>query len=1004
MPVAKLFVFILCLVPALGAYAQTDTSFWFAAPEVSQQHADRPIQLKLATGAQAANIRVSQPANPAFPVQTVYLPPNTAHSVDLTNYIDLVENRPANQVLNKGLLIQSSSFITAYYEVNTQLNPDIFTLKGRNALGNEFFIPFQTLTSNSLGGKASFDIVATEDNTTVTITPNAALIGRPAGQTFTITLNRGQSWSGEANGVGPNDHPTGTKVTSNKPIAITVKDDSIEAGLILGGTCKDLIGDQLVPTSILGTEYIVQKGFLSGADRYLILTTQPNTSVFIDGVLNSTVNAGITMTYSLTNPTAYITTSEPVYVFHISGFGCETGGAILPSLRCTGSYKLAITRSTSEFFGLNLLVQAGGQGNFLFNGQTGVINAASFNPVPGTSGQWFYAQVNVNAAIGLQSLIENTSHLFHLGVINGGSSSGCRYGFFSDYARLQYQIGINTQNEANCLGSTVVLNASNVPGSTLTWNGPNGLVSNSLSISLSNFDASQTGLYTVAGQLGACTVAADSVELRLSIPNAAITADVPLCAGVDTLLLVSSGSPAQGFDWTIPLGSGISGNDTLFIPLYSAAEQGVYTLVVTDSVGCQDTANFNALAPTQLSLVLNATSPACASVQDGSITALPSNGVGAYTYLWSNGATDSSINNLAAGNYTVTVQDAQGCEINQTYSLTEADPLQIIFVPQQVACANNADGSIEAMVTGGNAPYSYAWANGSTTAIISNLNTGMYALTITDNSGCTQTDSIPINQPAALQVLVQQEQISCAGSQDGRIALQVQGGTAPYQYSITPNVYQTQALFENLGPGTYNIEVLDANACSIQQSVQLYEPLPILIAAFGDTTIQLGQSAELSLRFLNTILTPSISWSPNSSLSCDDCFNPEARPTESTLYEVAVTDGFGCTVREQVQVNVEKFRDVFIPNAFSPDGDGLNDVFFVQAGPNVALVEQCVIFDRWGNQVFSTQNVPAASPVHAWDGTYKGKAAISGTYVYYIKLLYVDGQSIGYQGDVQLVR
>jgi hypothetical protein len=229
----------------------------------------------------------------------------------------------------------------------------------------------------------------------------------------------------------------GTRITSNKPIAVTLKDDSAA----LGG-CRDLMGDQLVPVGVIGREYIVMKGFLNSEERVYVLATTNNTEVFVDGnaTPNATLNSGEQFTIDVLNSTVFIACSQPVYVLHVSGFGCEMGSAVLPSIECTGSPSVFFTRSTSEFFGLNIMVRTGAEGSFSLNGSTTLVPANAFTPVNGSGGEWLSAQLSfseTDIAIGATSLLANTAQtgeLFHLGIIHGGSGSGCRYGYFSDFA------------------------------------------------------------------------------------------------------------------------------------------------------------------------------------------------------------------------------------------------------------------------------------------------------------------------------------------------------------------------------------------------------------------------------------------------------------------------------------------------------------------------------------------------------------------------------------------
>ena len=191
------------------------------------------------------------------------------------------------------------------------------------------------------------------------------------------------------------------------------------------------MGDQLVPDNILGTEYIPIHGYLQGGngdDRIQILATVNNTTVTIDGTEIVTIDAGEAYQHILDTPSSFIETSEPVAVWQSTGFGCELGGAQLPSVKCTGSTSVTFVRSTDEFIGINLLVPAGGEANFSFNGDNALIDPALFEAVPGTDGAWMFAQLDLGVAVPIlaPSRIENTSHVFHLGIIHGGASSGTR--------------------------------------------------------------------------------------------------------------------------------------------------------------------------------------------------------------------------------------------------------------------------------------------------------------------------------------------------------------------------------------------------------------------------------------------------------------------------------------------------------------------------------------------------------------------------------------------------
>ena len=204
-----------------------------------------------------------------------------------------------------------TNLITVYYDEDEYWNMDIFSLKGANALGLEFYTPFNSVWRNGVYNPlpySSIDIVATEDNTQITITPTADIVGHAAGVTFSITLNKGETYSCLATTQAAAGHLGGSHIVSTKPIAVTLKDDSLWAQ---PQGCKDLVGDQTIPIinangdRLVGHEYIVMRGKINlinpnaippdpdgvpTGERIFIMATEANTEVFIDGVSFTTLS------------------------------------------------------------------------------------------------------------------------------------------------------------------------------------------------------------------------------------------------------------------------------------------------------------------------------------------------------------------------------------------------------------------------------------------------------------------------------------------------------------------------------------------------------------------------------------------------------------------------------------------------------------------------------------------------------------------------------------------
>ncbi len=591
----RLFVLLGAFFLYKHTFCQLDTIFWFVAPEVTSSHGDRPIVFRFNTLNDPAEVVVSQPANPAFPTQIINLAANSSETLNLLNWIDMIENKPSNTVLNYGFRITSTAPITAYYEVTPtcQCNPDIMALKGKNALGTSFIIPGQTFYNNDANynprADAKFDIIATEDNTTITIIPSNNIFGHNAGTAFTITLNAGQTFSAVSISQLAGFKIVGSIVSSNKPIAITYSDDSVAFN-----SCRDILSDQIIPTGIIGTDYIAVRGFLQNMDRVFVTASQNNTEVFLNSnpVAVATLNVGETYMIQLTAPSVYIQTSEPAYVFQVSGFGCEVGGAILPPIICTGSFVVPFVRSTSEFFGLTLLVKAGNEGNFLLDGQAGVINASSFTFVPGTNNEWVFAQIDMSAQIAVNQgvRIENTSERFHVGLINGGASSGCRFGFFSDFSSFKYEI--NATANVICENGDITLSTNQIPGATYDWTGPNGFTAQGQSIDLNDLGLNQSGYYFVSGNLpSACQLLADSIFIQVNPNPEFIAASYQdLCDGTTVAIsnTVNWNGPAGSV--AINYGDGSNQNNVNSPNTHAYPSFGNYTatLFATTNAGCAD--------------------------------------------------------------------------------------------------------------------------------------------------------------------------------------------------------------------------------------------------------------------------------------------------------------------------------------------------------------------------------------------------------------------------------
>ncbi|MEY4381207.1 MAG: hypothetical protein RJA92_587, partial [Bacteroidota bacterium] len=579
-----------------NASAQTDTTFWFAAPDLQQAHGDRPIYLRISTLSSAANITITQPANSSFTPITLNIAANSSNSLDLTSYITQLENVTPNSVSNKGLLIRSTTPVSCYYDIANGFNGDIYALKGKNALGTKFTLPFQMgFVGRGLPlYTTDFIVLATENNTQVTITPKTNLMGHAAGVPFTITLQKGETYTCSAATNVATERPGGTLVTSSKPICISTKDDSL---FYTGQGCADTAGDQLIPDEIAGKEFIVIKGYFTNPDFYYVFAIENNTVVKVNGSIVATLQAGEYYKASLSENSCFVNSDKPVHIFHITGFGCELGGAIIPSIKCTGSKSISITRaSTTGSFYINVLAPKNIINDFTLNGSNTNIDASLFSPVTGSNGDWMYARLNLPASVitgGQNALIQNNKGKFHAGVIQGTSGSTGRYGYFSDFSSNVIQlidatknVEIFTDNQPICYNTTATITALTQDANTYTWTGPNNFSSTGANLIINNFTNLNDGIYTITSATADCGVATKNITLNSEQIFANFTSNQTGCLQ-DSVYFITPTILGARWNWNFKNGITLDTNSAIIKPL-KFNSVGIYAveLKVISKNGC----------------------------------------------------------------------------------------------------------------------------------------------------------------------------------------------------------------------------------------------------------------------------------------------------------------------------------------------------------------------------------------------------------------------------------
>ena len=435
-------------------------------------------------------------------------------------------------------------------------------------------------------------------------------------------------------------------------------------------------------------------------------------------------------------------------------------------------------------------------------------------------------------------------------------------------------------------------------------------------------------------------------------------------------------------------------------------------VIVTDDI-CSDSFSVNIPAGAEVLVSNNPTPTSCFGDNDGSITVGATGGLAPYNFSWNILPNGDTHNNLIAGTYYVTASDVNGCEGLDTVIVTQPDSLVAFADPQDVmgiSCAGRDDASISISVLGGNTGNQlFAWRPAvSVDNTAANLSPGSYGVTMTDSEGCIDSVRVDIaDSEGLLYSLNNIEPIDCFGNTTSLSLDTVYAGSgAPYSLVINGGLPQDVDDVVLLRAGTHTITIFDQSGCSRDTTIEILQPDEIVVDLGPDQTVDLGDSARLSPILLQSTLPidTTIWFSDPLNLSCYDCPAPWIIPGTTTTVSITVIDENGCSSRDDMTVFVDASRNVFIPTAFSPNGDNINDVFEVYTGKGVQEISQILVFDRWGDKLFETIDLPpSTSGTGGWDGTFQGKDMLPGVYVYAVSVEFIDGRVITYRGEVTLI-
>ncbi len=458
---------------------------------------------------------------------------------------------------------------------------------------------------------------------------------------------------------------------------------------------------------------------------------------------------------------------------------------------------------------------------------------------------------------------------------------------------------------------------------------------------------------------------------------------------------VSGGTPRYTYSW----------NTTPAVTANSITNlvASTYTCTITDTNGCTITATKVITQPLPLLSHTTIVKAPCAGLSEGTLAVTATGGSGPYSYAWVSGTLQGgdTVRNLQAGQYIVQVTDSKGCHTNDTV-LLNANPLPTVSAGADVdICVGDS-----ALLTA-NGAASYLWqpaafltctACAQPTAYPDS--TKSYYVTGTDRNGCVDIDTVNIAVLRRVPVNIDTTRYICPKE---RIALGAYGGES-YEWSPPGTLLNANLPNPVASPDSTTIYqvIITENRCfkdTLTQKVVVMPKPDIHLGAdfYGipGATVALGTQVTGA---------SSIAWTPADGLSCSDCYEPVATLDNSITYVAEVGNSYGCKASDSISIKVAcDGSAIYMANTFTPNSDGQNDYFYPQ-GLGINNVQRFMIYDRWGETVFTATDIPANVPERGWDGTFRGKALPPDVFLFVVETLCRNGSPIVVKGDITLVR
>ena len=440
----------------------------------------------------------------------------------------------------------------------------------------------------------------------------------------------------------------------------------------------------------------------------------------------------------------------------------------------------------------------------------------------------------------------------------------------------------------------------------------------------------------------------------------------------------------------------------------SNLQAGSYGLTLSDAAACSQEFQFEIETNNSFEISAAISHPSCVNTDDGAIQINTESTN--LSFEWNNGFSGNALENLVEGEYSLEVIDEKGCIQKEKYILEAESHMETSETISEIVCAGEESGSIDIEILVSHPPYELLWSNGAQSEDLENLSAGEYQLSLTDSKGCLLTKNYNITAPEeiSLDITVVPETV-CEGFPMAQLLLSSSGGTGAHEYQLNDGSTIVEDYILDVENGRHQITVRDENNCEaiFNQSIDLPYVEGLALEIEEPDIILLGEEFPITTHVKGEKDGLYYSWSSleQDALTCYDCKEPIFIGSIAQELRLIVFDDQGCSAENEIFLRINKEASVYVPSAFSPNGDGTNDLYQVY-GKNTLInkFREFKIYDRFGEMVFVRKDFRPDDTSIGWDGTFGGEALNPGVFVWSLEVEYIDGSIENFKGSLSLIR